>query len=228
MNRAVGYIRVSTEEQVREGISLDNQRAKIKAFATAKNWNLIHIYRDEGRSGKSLNRPGIQELLQDAQAGQFKVVIVYRVDRLTRKQRDLWYLLEDVFDKNSVGFVSVNEPFDTTAAIGKASLGVIGVFAQLERDLISERTKDALAHKKDQGCTLGRPVITDLDEKGLKIVTYIRSLRETGLSYARIARRLNLEAVPTSRGGKWFASTVSYVLKNIMPRVLGDLQEEAR
>ena len=225
MNRAVGYIRVSTEEQAKQGISLDNQKAKIQAFATAKGWALTRIYKDEGKSGKSLNRPGIQELLQDAVSGQFEIIIVYRVDRLTRKQRDLWYLLEDVFDKNGVGFVSVNEPFDTTAAIGKASLGVIGVFAQLERDLISERTKDALAHKKDQGCSLGRPVITDLDEKGLKTVSYIRSLRETGLSYARIARRLNLEAVPTSRGGRWFASTVSYVLKEIMPRVLGDLQE---
>jgi len=228
MKSAVGYIRVSTEEQVKQGISLANQKAKIEAFATAKGWALTRIYRDEGKSGKSLNRPGIQELLQDAISGQFEIIIVYRVDRLTRKQRDLWYLLEDVFDKNSVGFVSVNEPFDTTAAIGKASLGVIGVFAQLERDLISERTKDALAHKKDQGCSLGRPVITALDKEELKIVSYIRSLREAGLSYARIARRLNLESVPTSRGGRWFASTVSYVVKKIMPRVLGDLQKETR
>ena len=97
MKSAVGYIRVSTEEQVKQGISLANQKAKIEAFATAKGWALTRIYRDEGKSGKSLNRPGIQELLQDAISGQFEIIIVYRVDRLTRKQRDLWYLLEDVF-----------------------------------------------------------------------------------------------------------------------------------
>lgn len=227
MKSAVGYIRVSTEEQVKEGISLDNQEARIRAFATAKGWDLIAIYRDAGRSGKSLRRPEIQALIENAKAKKFDVVIVYRVDRLTRKQRDLWFLLDDVFTKNDIGFISVNEPFDTTAAIGKACLGMIGLFAQLERDLISERTKDALAHKKELGGTLGRPLITELGEGELETVSYIRNLRREGLSYALIARRLNKEDVPTSRGGRWFASTVSYVVKKIIPRVLGEGQVTA-
>lgn len=219
MTKAAGYVRVSTDEQAREGISLDNQVARIKAFASAKDWDLIRIYRDEGRSGKSLKRPKVRELIVDAKAGKFDVVIVYRVDRLTRKQRDLWLLIEDVFEDNGIGFVSVNEPFDTTAAIGKASLGMIGIFAQLERDMISERTRDALAHKKDQGCILGRPPITSLKRQARKTAMHILDLKSQGLSYARIADCLNKAGIPTSRGGRWFASTVHYILNRIIPRL---------
>jgi site-specific DNA recombinase len=167
--KAIGYIRVSTDEQAREGISLDAQAERIRALALAKGWDLQAIIEDKGFSGKNLERPGMRELIKDCKHRKADIAIVYKVDRLTRKQKDLWHLLEDVFDRNGVGLVSVTEPFDTTAAIGKAFLGMLGVFAQLERDMISERTIEALREKKRQREWVGRrPVGFQINGKHLE------------------------------------------------------------
>ena len=131
ITRAIGYVRVSTEEQAREGISIEAQKERITALATAKGWNLIKIIEDAGYSGKNLNRPGAKALLDICRKTEVDVVIVYKLDRITRKQKDLWYLLEEIFEANRVDFVSVTEAFDTTTAAGKAFLGMLGVFAQL-------------------------------------------------------------------------------------------------
>jgi len=227
--KTVGYIRVSTDEQANEGVSLDNQRKRIEAFCIAKDWELINVYEDAGKSGKDLSRDGIQKLIKDSGKGIFNAVVVYKVDRLTRRQRDLWMLIEDVFEPDGIGFVSVNEPFDTTSAIGKACLGMIGVFAQLERDLIAERTKDALKYKKEQGDYLGTvPLGYDIvggelqeREDELAIVRYAKKLRAGGYSLGKIVESLNSEGVPTKRGGKWHKSTVSYLLKNVL---YGDIE----
>ena len=125
--KAIGYVRVSTEEQAREGISIEAQEDRIRALATAKGWNLLEIIKDPGYSGKNLFRPGIKNLIDLCRRSAMNVVIVQKVDRLTRKQRDLWYLLEDIFYKNQVGFLSVTESFDSTTAAGTAFLGMIGV-----------------------------------------------------------------------------------------------------
>ena len=226
--RAVGYIRVSTTEQAEEGISLDNQRKRIGAFCIAKEWELVNVYEDAGKSGKDLNRDAVQNLIDDCGKGIFDAVCVYRVDRLSRRQRDLWFLLDDVFEPNNIGFVSVNEPFDTTSAFGRASLGMIGVFAQLERDLIAERTKDALRYKKERGEYLGTvPLGFDAVDGELKendelaTVKYAKKLRREGYSYSHIADRLNVEGRQTKRGGRWHKSTVSYLLKN---KLYGELE----
>jgi site-specific DNA recombinase len=167
--RAIGYVRVSTDEQAREGISLDAQTERIRALAVAKDWDLAAIIEDRGFSGKNLERPGMGELIKSCKHKRADIVIVYKVDRMTRKQKDLWHLLEDVFDKNEVGLVSVTEPFDTTQAVGKAFLGMLGVFAQLERDMISERTVEALREKKRQREWVGRrPTGFQIDEKRLE------------------------------------------------------------
>ena len=128
ITRAIGYVRVSTEEQAREGVSIEAQEERITALATAKGWDLIEIVKDPGYSGKNLTRPGIKSLIDSCRRGTVNVAIVYKVDRLTRRQKDLWYLLEDVFYRNQVGFVSVTEAFDSTTAAGTAFLGMIGVF----------------------------------------------------------------------------------------------------
>ncbi len=120
--RAVGYLRVSTDEQASEGVSLDNQEAKIRAYAESQGWNLQEIYRELGYSGKIIDRPQLKRMIADIEAGTVDVVLVYKVDRLTRKQKDLWYLLEDVFEPHSTAFKAVIEPFDTTTAQGKAFL----------------------------------------------------------------------------------------------------------
>ena len=220
--KAVGYIRVSTEEQVREGVSLDNQRKRIELFCGAKEWELSHIYADEGVSGGSLKRDGIQELIKDCKRGQFDVVVIYKLDRLTRSVKDLGFLIE-LFDKSSVAFSSVSDNFDTTTANGKLVLHILGSVAQWERDIISERTRDAMAHKKEEreiysplplGYEVGESGKLIENEKELAIVKQIRTLRKRGLSYQRIADRLNGAGVPTKKGCKWYGSSVGKVLAN--------------
>ena len=201
ITRAMGYVRVSTEEQAREGVSIEAQEERIRALATAKGWSLVKIIRDAGYSGKNLNRPGAESLITICRKAEVDVVIVFKVDRLTRKQKDLWYLLEDVFYKNQVGFVSVTEAFDSTTAAGTAFLGMIGVFAQLERDLVSERTREALIHKKTKGEWVGRqPTGFRMNERGrleedpdaLKLIARARRLRRRGASFGSISRALEM------------------------------------
>jgi site-specific DNA recombinase len=201
ITRAIGYVRVSTDEQAREGISIEAQEDRITALATAKGWSLVEIIKDAGYSGKNLNRPGAKGLVDACQQGSVDVVIVFKVDRLTRRQRDLWQLLEEVFEANGVGFVSVTEAFDTTTAAGKAFLGMIGVFAQLERDLVSERTREALIHKKTKGEWVGRqPTGFRMNERGrleedpdaLKLIARARRLRRRGASFGSISRALEM------------------------------------
>ena len=196
---AIGYVRVSTEEQAREGISIEAQEERIRALATAKGWDLIEIIKDPGYSGKNLSRPGIKSLIDSCRRGKANVVIVTKVDRLTRRQKDLWYLLEDVFYKNQVGFVSVTEAFDSTTAAGTAFLGMIGVFAQLERDLVSERTREALNHKRAKGEWVGRtPTGFRINEEGrleadpeaLKMIARAKRLRREGASFGDISKAL--------------------------------------
>jgi len=196
---AIGYVRVSTEEQAREGISIEAQEERIRALATAKGWNLLEIIKDPGYSGKNLSRPGIMSLIDSCRRGTVNVVIVNKVDRLTRKQKDLWYLLEEIFEANQVGFVSVTEAFDTTTAAGKAFLGMLGTFAQLERDLVSERTREALSHKRAKGEWVGRMPTgfrmsddgkLDQDPKALKMIARAKRLRREGASFGDISRAL--------------------------------------
>jgi site-specific DNA recombinase len=205
--RAAGYIRVSTDEQASEGQSLDNQSARIRAFAESQGWDLITIYREEGFSGKVIDRPAMNNLLEDINSGKIDIVLVYKVDRLTRKQKDLWHLLEDVFEPHGVGFKSVIEPFDTTTAQGKAFLGMLAVFAQLERDTIAERTKDSLANKKSNGEWVGRPPygfrITsdrklDSEPAEQKVIARVKRLRREGKSYRQIANRVGISYMTVS------------------------------
>ena len=196
---AIGHVRVSTEEQAREGISIEAQEERIRAMATAKGWNLLEIVKDPGYSGKNLSRPGIMSLIDSCRRGTVNVVIVNKVDRLTRKQKDLWYLLEDIFYKNQVGFLSVTESFDSTTAAGTAFLGMIGVFAQLERDLVSERTREALNHKRAKGEWVGRtPTGFRINEEGrleadpeaLKMIARAKRLRRDGATFGDISKAL--------------------------------------
>jgi site-specific DNA recombinase len=222
--KAVGYIRVSTEEQVREGVSLDNQRSKIELFCAAKDWTLKHVYADEGKSGASLNRDAVQELINDCKRGKFDVVVIYKLDRLTRSVKDLGWLI-DLFEKSGVAFSSVSDNFDTTTANGKLVLNILGSVAQWERDIISERTRDALAHKKEQrqiysplplGFEAGEDGRLVENEKELEVVSKIRALREDGLSYQKIVDRLNNTGVPTKNGGRWSKSVVYGIVHNTL------------
>lgn len=132
------YCRVSTENQI-ENYSIDEQRERLEAFCKAKGWSKPEMFIDPGFSGGSLERPALRSLIESVKRGKFGTVVVYKLDRLSRSQKDTLYLIEDVFNKYGVSFVSVCENFDTGTPFGKAMIGILSVFAQLEKDQITER-----------------------------------------------------------------------------------------
>lgn len=138
--RVACYIRVSTVDQATDGYSLDVQRERLEAYCKAQGWDDYTFYMDDGETGTNINRPGMKRLIRHIEEKKIDAVIVMKIDRLSRKQKDVLYLLEEVFDKHNVIFKSSTEPFDTGTSLGKAMIGVLAVFAQLERDMIVERT----------------------------------------------------------------------------------------
>lgn len=132
------YIRVSTENQL-ENYSIDEQQSRLKAYCTVKGWAIHKMYIDPGYSGGNINRPALTQMLSDIHNKNLDMVLVYKLDRLSRSQKDTLMLIEDKFLKNDVDFVSVSENFDTSTPFGKAMIGILSVFAQLEKDQITER-----------------------------------------------------------------------------------------
>lgn len=121
MKRAAIYIRVSTQEQAQEGYSVGEQKERLISYCKAQDWLIADIYVDGGFTGSNLNRPGMQKLI--AETNKFDVVLVYKLDRLSRSQRDTLYLIEEIFLPNDVDFVSMQESFDTSTPFGKAMIG---------------------------------------------------------------------------------------------------------
>lgn len=124
MKRAAIYVRVSTQEQAEEGYSIGAQKERLTAYCKAQDWTIAEIYIGGGYSGGNINRPGMQKLI--AETDKFDVVVVYKLDRLSRSQRDTLYLIEDVFIPNKVDFVSMQESFDTATVFGRAMIGILG------------------------------------------------------------------------------------------------------
>ncbi len=223
--KAYGYTRVSTEEQAKEGVSLNAQKAKIEAFAILKDLNLVEVITDEGMSGKDIDRPGLAKLIELVRGKEAEAVIVYKLDRLSRRTRDLLFLIEDVFKKGNSRFFSLTEQIDTETAIGKFFLTLMGAMAQMERELIAERTKTTLDYKKELGESLGhipygyRRVAGKLvrNELEQRVIQKIKRLRRRGKSYREIAKLLNEQGVSTrSKGARWHDSSVWYVLQGKM------------
>lgn len=138
-NKVAIYVRVSTTSQVEEGYSIDEQKAKLSSYCDIKDWKVYKVYTDGGFSGSNTDRPALESLIKDAKKRKFDTVLVYKLDRLSRSQKDTLYLIEDVFIKNGIEFLSLQENFDTSTPFGKAMIGLLSVFAQLEREQIKER-----------------------------------------------------------------------------------------
>ena len=153
--RVAIYSRVSTEEQAKEGLSVEAQIDKCKSFCDAREWEIFKVYKDAGFSAGTLNRPALELLLRDAQEKKFDIILVYKIDRFSRKLKDLITVLEDLKTKN-INFTSVTEQIDTTSAMGEAFFQIIGVFAQLERGMVKERVQLSFDRKINLGEALYR------------------------------------------------------------------------
>ncbi len=221
--KAIGYTRVSTQEQADSGLSLEGQAKRIAAYCDAKEWELQEVITDAGLSGGTLHRPGLQRVLELVTKGAVEVVVVLKLDRLTRSVKDLGILLE-TFDRAQVAFSSVSDNFDTSTANGRLVLNVLGSVAQWERDIIAERTSDALQVKKAQGRRVGAvPFGFELGADGdelipnpeqLTTVTKIVEWRAAGQSLNAIAQRLNALGIATAQAGTWAAQTVKRIVRN--------------
>lgn len=122
-----------------EGYSIQAQTERLQAYCKAKGWGIFHVYTDAGFSGSNMQRPALSQLLEDVEAGRVDCVLVYKLDRLSRSQKDTLHMIEDIFLANGCDFVSMSENFDTSTPLGRAMIGILSVFAQLEREQIRER-----------------------------------------------------------------------------------------
>jgi DNA invertase Pin-like site-specific DNA recombinase len=203
----VAYLRVSTEEQADSGLGLAAQEAAIRAACLTRGAELLAIHTDAGVSGKSLDRPALKAALADLDAGHGDVLMVSKLDRLSRSVHDATGLMLRA-EKAGWGLVALDVAVDTTTPAGAAMKQILSVFAELERRLIGERTKAALAMKKAQGVKLGRPR-TMPDE----VVERIVAARRSGQTWKGIADDLNNMGVPTAQGGRaWHPATVRLVV----------------
>lgn len=202
----VGYCRVSTEEQSQSGLGLAAQETAIRSECERRGVDLVALHTDAGLSGKSLVRPALTAALEALEAGQGDVLMVSKLDRLSRSVHDATGLMLRA-EKAGWGLVALDVSVDTTTPQGAAMAQILSVFAELERRLIGERTKAALAVKKVQGVQLGRPRTLPDD-----VVDRIVAAREKGETWRIIANDLNSDGVRTAQGGRaWYPATVRLV-----------------
>ena len=149
------YIRVSTDSQFEEGYSVDAQKEKLEQYCKLKDIEKYEFYIDGGWSGSNIDRPEMKRMMNEIIEKKIESVIVYKLDRLSRSQKDTVFLLEDVFIPNNCNFISLNENFDTTTPYGKAMIGILSVFAQLERENIRERTRMGMYERVKSGLWMG-------------------------------------------------------------------------
>ena len=152
--RTVAYVRVSTQDQANEGVSLASQQARIGAYCTAMGWDVSEVVCGAAESASNLQRPGMAKILATVRDRSVERVVVAKLDRLTRSVRDLVTLV-DLFAKHDAALVSVGETLDTSCAAGRMVVNMLGVVAQWEREAIAERTSSALAHKRQHRTTYG-------------------------------------------------------------------------
>lgn len=207
--RVIGYIRVSTDEQRESGAGLAAQRAAILSECERRGWHLVEIAEDPGFSAKDLKRPGVKAALELLRKGGADALVVAKLDRLSRSMLDFSGLMATA-QRQGWAVVALDAAVDTTTAAGEALVHVLATFAQFERRLISQRTREALAEKRAQGVRLGRP-------PQLPNPVRARIKREFGhgKTMAAIARELNADGVPTAQGGRqWWPSTIRAVLRD--------------
>jgi len=198
------YIRVSTDAQYEEGYSVDAQKEMLEAFCVSKGIKKYKFYIDGGFTGSNIERPELQKIIDEAKQNKISHVIVYKLDRLSRSQKDTLYLIEDVFNPHKVDFISMQESMDTSTPLGRLMLGILSAFAQLERENIRERTRMGMTERVKEGYWMGGgriPFGYDYDaEQGILVpnkdadrVRKIYELYIKGHSANRIAEMLDLK-----------------------------------
>lgn len=222
MKSIIGYIRVSTTGQAQDGVSLEMQESKIRAYCTLNDLVLSETICDAGLSGKNLSRPGVQRLLDLIKSGEVSGVVIYSLSRLGRSTSDLLDVAK-LMDRKGVIMHSLTEKIDTSTAVGRFFFVLTGALAEMERGLISERTKAALSEKRSQGLrtnfkapyghrfTSDGRVVQDHEEQS--VLSRVWTLKETGASVREIQRTLADDGIVNRNGQPFAVSAVHYMLK---------------
>ncbi len=225
----LGYIRVSSDEQVREGVSLEVQEQRIRSYCLARGWDLVSVVRDEGQSAKDLRRPGLQKILSalPKKSRGWDGLVVVKLDRLTRSVRDLGNLTE-AFKRARVAFTSIQESVDTSSASGELFFNLVASVSQWERRAIGERTTAAMAYLRAKGRRVSRWApygwrigpggrLRPCETERVTLATIAR-LRGRGLSLRAISRALAAKGI-MARNGRPFAARTLANLVNKGPLV---------
>lgn len=223
-NPRVGiYVRVSSEERAKEGYSIPAQTRKLESYCDSQNWKERTLYVDPGHSAKDMNRPKFQKLRKDITDGKIDILLVYRLDRMTRSVQDLFEIL-NFLEENDCGFRSSTENYDTTTAMGRMFIGIVGLLAQWERENLGERVKMGMFEKiVEKGEASGiQPYgykienkLRVIDKSESEVVKLIIELYKKYRSALSVAQELNKLKIPTrNRKRGWSHQAVRQVLRN--------------
>jgi site-specific DNA recombinase len=220
------YTRVSTDNQAeKEFSSCEAQEEKIRSFVNSQNnWQVFKVYSDAGHSGATLNRPNIQQLLSDLKKEKIDIVLVYKIDRLTRSPKDFYQLIE-FFEQSKIDFISITERFDTSTPAGRLLRNIMLTFAQFERELTSERTKDKMLERAKKGMANGGLTPYGYMRQNKKIIPHPKEAGEVKLIFEKYLETKSLFAVYDflkekgikNHSGKNFSKTnIAHILRNIV------------
>ena len=224
IKRACVYTRVSTDAQGEvDKVSLPEQERMAKACIESKGWRYIRTYEDNGYSGRTTDRPALQQMLSDIEKGEIDAVVIYKLDRLSRKQRDTLSIIEEFLLKNEVDLVSLNETLDTSSPWGRAMIGVLSSFNQLESENIAMRTAmGRYATAREGGYAGGKPPLGYRAVEGhlvivpeeAEIVRLVFALRSEGKTLLAITDELNSRGYKSKKGNEFKHSAIQTILNN--------------
>lgn len=242
--RVAIYCRVSTTEQAEEGYSIDEQKRKIREYCEREGHEIYNLYKDRGISGKNINnRPGIKRLLQDATNNKFDLVIVWKLNRISRKLLDILNIVE-LLDKHNIAFRSLTESFETETPSGKLQLNIMGAIGEFERETIAENVKMGMLARAREGrwnggVVLGYDVVEipsdgkkrknsklEINEKEACAVRRIFELYSQGNGYKAVVNRINKEGYKTKKNNQFAVATVKEILNN--PVYIGKIRYNVR
>lgn len=217
--RVATYSRVSTEEQAKDGFSLQAQQKRMRAYARSRGWDVVGEYIEKGESGRTIERPEYLRMMDESD--KWDLLIVWKLDRIHRDSLNFSKMMA-AMNKAEKGFVSIWENFDSTTMAGRFAMDIIMRVAQLESEIISERVSLGMQQKAHKGgCTGPAPYGYRNEDKELvpfedeaKIVRWIFTMRYQGYTLDGIAYRLNMNEIPTKLGKKWNHDGISRILKN--------------
>jgi len=222
MKKVIGYIRVSTEYQKVKGNSVNNQIQSIQNYCRINELELVKIYEDNGISGMSNNRIGLNDMFDNIKNSDIDGLIVYSLSRLGRKLKDVIDFI-DVLSKNDIRFISLKENFNNNDIVGKLMFNILGSINEFEVNLLSQRISDVKQYKKSKNEVYGGSILFGKKRKGKKLITnsnemkvleMIHKMRNDNISYTKISKYLNDNNIVSKEKCKWYGSSVRSVYLN--------------